>query len=54
MCIWFSKVNAIFFSAVPTLLLIPSVGPFPNSKSYFLDYQYEMMNYYQHKKLKHF
>ena len=41
-----------FLSGAPKLLLIPNVETSPNS--YFFDFQYEMMNHYQHQKLQHF
>ena len=41
-------------SYTTVLLLIPSVGPSSNTKKLFFNYQYEMMNYYQHQKLQHF
>ena len=43
-----------FFSAVPILPLILLVGPSPNTKKYFCDNQYEMINYLQYQKLQHF
>ena len=44
----------IFFSAAPVLSLTPSIGPSGNSKKLYFDDKYEMMNYYESQKLKHF
>ena len=54
----FSKINktkcVFFLSDASRLPLIPKVGPSPNAKFYFCNYQYEMMNYYKHQELRHF
>ena len=36
------------------LPLITSVGPSPNTKKSFFDYEFEMMNYYQQQKLQYY
>ena len=49
-----SKLRSIFFTVL-ALPLIPSVCPLLNAeKLFFLNYQYEMINYHQQQKLKHF
>ena len=40
-----TAVNTKFFPAVPTSSLIPSVGPFPDTKKIFFDYWCERMKH---------
>ena len=54
LCLWLTKVNTDFFSAVPKLPLIWQVGPSAKTKKLFSDYQFEMMKYYQHQTLQNF
>ena len=50
-CVSFSKINIKLFSGYPKLPLIPKVCLV--LKNYSCDLQNEMINYYQHHKLKH-
>ena len=45
------KLIVNFFSVVPMVMLISSVGPWPNTNNYFKGYQ--MMNSYQYQKLQY-
>ena len=51
-CLCFSKFNTKLFLCCTNIALKSSVGLHLTLKDYSCDYQYEMMNYYEHQKLK--